>query len=232
MALKGKFEWYISPRAAGRKFVRFVLTNDNLFQSETFDCALMAVDPTVQPMVFQNLNLPVKKSLAFDYDTVDWTWCDGDRFAILGRNNSVKHEWPLGLQTYKPGECPDCHGTKRCRVCSGKGFVRGSFGMERCQACQGTGECFTCYVPVRSVSPSAPSSNATQARSRQCEALRTQIADLQEKIRNVDWDIRMMQIDGRDVSSRSMYMTYVQQRSQYRIMLNDLQMRLSQLENM
>lgn len=183
MGFKGKFDWYVSLRSGGRKAIAFTLTCDNMFQSETFDCAIMGAGAA--PMYFRNQTLKAKQSLTFSFDTVDWQWCNGDTFVILGKNDSIKAKWPLSLRMYAPGECPDCHGTHRCRKCSGKGFINvPGHSIEQCDICYGTGICQRCYVPQRNGTPSTAQNPAAYgqpygnpAKERQVEGLRQQISD-------------------------------------------------------
>lgn len=243
MSFKGSFEWFNSTRQGGMRAISFRLTCDNLFQDETFDCAIISGDGTVQPMIFRKLTLPAKKSFLFNYDTIDWQWCNGDRFVILGKNDSIKGEWPLQIQTYPPGECPECHGTHRCRKCSGKGIVNaGNYLIEKCGVCHGTGVCQTCYVPERKTptpQPNEPttnngpsSQNNRQARERQIAMLRDQIADLQSKISKTEWDIRMCQLKDWDRDHSSVYLEYDRLLHFYRIQLFNYQSKLRQLEQM
>lgn len=240
MGMKGKFEWYNSLRAGGRKAISFTLTCDNLFQSETFDCAIMSSNGTAQPMIWRNQILKAKQSLRFNFDTVDWQWCNGDTFVILGKKDSIKHKWPLSLQMYAPGECPECHGTHKCRKCSGKGFVNmPGHTIEQCEICHGTGVCQTCYIPQRNGQPLndpiqdgfAQTSGKT-ARNRQIENLRKNITDLQGKIQRTQWDMQMMQLKDMDRTNSSVYLSYNQLLHQYNIQMIDLQSQLEQLENM
>lgn len=55
MGFIGRFEWYNSHRAGGKKSITFTLTCDKLFQSETFDDAIMEIDHFSNSMVFNKL---------------------------------------------------------------------------------------------------------------------------------------------------------------------------------
>ena len=233
MSLKGHFEKYISPRAGGLSLYRFIITCDNLFQSETFDAAIMPANQSAQPLIFRQLSLKAGKSYSFDYDTVDWQWCDGDSFALLDKKNQIKKQWVLNAHAYAQGECPVCHGSHKCLACSGKGFKYVGKNIERCNACAGTGFCQTCYVPQRQVAQGAQQPSATSdARRRHCEQLRQSILELQSKIERTEFDMRMMQLKNMDVANRSVYLSYSQLITQYRLQLNQLQSQLSQLENL
>lgn len=240
MGLKGKFEWYNSLRLGGRKAISFILSCDNLFQGETFDCAIMANNGLAQPMIFRKLKLKAKQFLQFNFDTVDWQWNNGDTFVILGKNDSIKKKWPLSLQMYASGECPECHGTHKCRKCSGKGFLNlPNHRVVQCDVCAGTGICQTCYVPQRNVSaPNYPGSpgigqnSGLNAKERQIEGLRKNIADLQSKIEKTEWDMRMMQLKDMDRTNSSVYLSYNQLLHQYNIQMINLQSQLEQLEQL
>lgn len=105
-----------------------------------------------QPFYFRGLKLKARHSYRFDFDTENWTWCQHDFFAILGKNDKIVKKWQLNLKEYGPGECPDCHGTKQCRKCHGEGFVYPIGRPElfkTCPACGGTGVCQKCDIPIR-----------------------------------------------------------------------------------
>lgn len=240
MGLKGKFEWYNSLRLGGRKAISFILTCDNLFQEETFDCAIMANNGIVQPMVFRQLKLKAKQSLQFNFDTIDWQWSNGDTFVILGKNDAIKQKWPLNIQMYAPGECPECHGTHKCRKCSGKGFLNlANHRVEQCDVCARTGICQTCYVPQRTApsttypnQPGTTQNNGRAAKDRQIEGLRINIADLQAKIEKTQWDMKMMQLKDMDRTNSSVYLSYNQLLHQYNMQMINLQSQLEQLEQL
>ena len=105
MGLKGDFSWIQCMRQGGRKAISFTLTCNNMLQSETFDAAIIDGSAQLQPMMFRQLNLPAKKSLRFDFDTVGWDWCQGDTFAILDKKGQVDKKWQLNLKVPAPGDC-------------------------------------------------------------------------------------------------------------------------------
>lgn len=81
--------------------------------------------------------------------------------------------------------------------------------------------------------PDPPLRTATpDNRRRQCEQIRIRIDELQEKLRQTDWDIKMMQLKDMDVSSHHVYMSYVQLRSQYQRNISELQNELMRLETL
>ena len=254
MSFKGKFNWIQSMRQGGRKAISFTLTCTNIFQSETFDAAIIDGTGQLQPMVFTQLTLGAKKSLRFDMDTIGWDWCQGDTFAILDKNRQIdKHcKWTLNIKVPASGECRDCHGTHKCKQCNGTGIVTNNHTHEisSCEVCHGTGICQTCYVPFRNVANSSPAfqsnagtvygcnstsvdtSNKEAAKQRKIAALQQSIQELQVKIERADWDERIMKLRGTDISSRNVYMSQVNLKYQYERQLSELQYKLQQLENL
>lgn len=237
MGLQGKFEWHSSLRAGGMKSVSFTLSCDNLYQREIFDCAIMSNNGVIQPMIFRNQTLKARQSVRFDFDTVDWQWCNGDTFVILGKNDSIRQKWVLNIQKYAPGECPECHGTHKCRKCSGRGFLNlPHHTIEQCEVCNGTGTCQTCYVPERGIRPGVNPGSGQQtnrgARDRQIEGLRKNIQDLQRKIEKTEWDIRMMELKDIDRTNPNVCLSYRQLLYQYNVQMIGLQSELEQLEQL
>lgn len=228
MSLKGKFEWIQSKRLGGARAISFVLTCDNLFQSEKFNCAMMASDGSVQPIMCRQLTLKAKQSLRFDFDTINWNWCNGDSFVILGKKDKIVKQWPLSLRVYGNGECPECHGMHRCHACNGRGYNEVRHDVEYCKICHGSGKCQTCYLPTRNPQDvHASTKNSLRHRS---EVLRDAIAELQGKIQQVDWDIKMMQLHGQDVTMSGSFSNKQFERSQYRKMINNYEYELAQLQ--
>lgn len=219
--------------------ISFVLTNDNFFTSETFNAGIVTASTGQLGLQFNSLNLPRDKSLRFDFDTVDWDWCQGDTFVILDNAGRVTQHWTLKVPVMHPGECPECHGTHNCAICSGSGVVRNSGygGHDRCTRCSGTGVCQTCYVPVRATGTNIHGSNAAvddsamrNSLQRKAAALRERIQELEADVQKAERDIFMYQLKGMDVSSRSAYMSVVQYKTQLNIRLIDLRSKLSDIE--
>ena len=105
-----------------------------------------------QPWFFRGQQFKAGRSYRFDFDTVNWQWYQHDYFAILGKNDKIVQRWQLNLKEYGPGECPDCHGTHRCKHCNGQGFTfpPGHLSVyQMCTACGGTGVCQRCDIPLR-----------------------------------------------------------------------------------
>lgn len=240
MALIGTFSWYNSLHQGGKKAISFSLYSDNHFQNETFDCAIIDSKGQLTPQIRRQITLKPKQSFRFDYDSCGWDWCVGDFFAILGENDRIKKRWNLNLQMYKPGECPECHGTKKCKYCNGSGMVhyKHVHTYSQCTVCDGNGVCQTCYIPIRqdsndlitNANMGMPSPNIN--RQRKIEGLRQVISDLQSRIEKVKWDLRIMEIRGRDVSQTMVYRSQQDLLHQYKIQLIHAQSELQQLENL
>ena len=151
MSLKGSFSLCNSQRLHGDRQWQFVLTNTNLLFSETFDVMLGGAMGQ-QPFIFRNITLKPRQSVAFNYDTVDWYWYQDDFAAVIDSNNRILKKWSLHIREYAPGECPECHGTHKCRHCRGNGLIYPPdkiWEARTCTACGGTGICHTCFIPRR-----------------------------------------------------------------------------------
>ena len=245
MSFKGEFYWIRSMRQGGRKAISFTLTCTNLFQSETIDAAIVDGTGQLQPMIFRQQTIKAKESLRFDFDTVDWDWCQGDIFAVLDKKGQMGQKWVLNLKTYAPGECPECHGTHKCRQCNGTGmlFHRPTHTYNQCEACNGTGICQTCFVPLRNTSNAtfAPGGteysvgqnpNVDAARQRKIAALKQRISEIREKLEDAKYEERIMRLRGTDLTSRTVYTTHASLIYRYETELINLQSQLSQLEQM
>lgn len=238
MNFKGQFTWIQSLRLGGRKAISFTLSCTNVLFDETFDAAILDGSGSSQPLYFTNQAIPARKSLRFDYDTVGWDWCQGDKFVILDKKGKIKKEWVANMRTYAYGECPTCHGTHRCPQCSGSGRItdRHTHMIETCQACAGTGLCQTCYVPVRGNSNVGQSlgfdqrnNTAEISKQKRIAAIRSRIQELQSNIEKIEWDLRIMQLKGTTYSSYMTYSSVLQLKSSYERQLIDLQSELQQL---
>ena len=241
MNLKGQFNWIQSLRLGGRKAISFTLSCTNLLYDETFNAAIFDGSGSSQPLNFPNQSIPARKSLRFDYDTVGWDWCQGDKFVILDKKGKIKAEWVVNMRTYAYGECPTCHGTHRCPQCSGSGRItdRYTHMIETCQACAGTGQCQTCYLPVRSNSNIGQSmgfdqrtNNAEVSKQRRIAAINGRIYELQSKIEKIEWDLRIMKLKDHSYSSHMTYTSILQLKFTYEQQLIKLQSELRHLELM
>lgn len=151
MSFSGNFELVPQKRLMGTLLYSFVLKNTSWFGSDTIDC-MISYEGCPQPFFFRNQTFKAGMSYRFDFDTVDWTWHQHDFFAILGKGDKIERMWQLNLKEYGPGECPDCHGTKKCKKCHGKGFIYPlgkPWEYKSCDACGGTGTCQRCDIPIR-----------------------------------------------------------------------------------
>lgn len=235
MGWQGSFSRVMSQRAAGCPVFSFVLKNTNLLSSETVD--LMLCDAYQQsPWYFRDVKIKAGDSIRIDLDNGGWEWYNGDFCAILGRNNTIKQRWTLNLKRYAPGECPECHGSHKCGHCRGEGYQLNNRTVEitRCAYCGGSGICMTCRIPERKPPISMPSVNPIQQTRGQrnaarISAIQSEIANIQSQIDKIDWDMRMMQLDGRQVRQHSTYQSLIQLRYNYNIQLINLQQQLQGL---
>lgn len=158
MGFSGHFEKVASTRGYGTRMWSFVLKCNSLLFDETVDCMISDANEQ-QPFFFRAQTFKAGRKYRFDYDTVDWFWYKDDYFAILGKNDRIVKKWTLDLKEYRPGECPTCHGTKKCRRCNGQGYIypKGKpWEFSECPECGGTAECQTCNVPIRRIRPGGP----------------------------------------------------------------------------
>ncbi len=208
---------------------------------ETFDCAIIDSTGQQPSQIRRRLKLKANESYIFNFDTCGWDWCQGDFFAILGKNDKIKKRWDLNLKVYGRGECPECHGSYRCIKCNGTGTIKNPHNhtISSCTTCNGTGICQKCYVPMRSgtnlsneVYNGIQMPNPELNRQQRILVLQKTISDLQSKIERADWDARMMQFKGMDISSHIGYSSQLELKHQYERQLIRAQYELQQLENM
>lgn len=153
MSFKGTFSRFASTRLHGSILISFSLKCTNLMFGETVDVGIFPSDGS-QPWYYRGLKFKSGQTYIFNYDSIDWNWCQGDYAAILGAGNKIVQKWTLQLKEYAPGECPECHGTHKCHDCHGTGFVNPSgtrhlWEQVQCPKCGGTGICQTCDIPRR-----------------------------------------------------------------------------------
>ena len=239
MSFKGKFEPFTSLRKGGRKAYSFILTCKNMFLTETFDCAILDNSGQQSTQFFRHERLKANESRVFNIDTCGWDWCQGDSFVILDKKNHIKKHWSLNLKIFARGECPECHGNHKCVNCNGLGVIKDihTHTISSCRACDGTGICQKCYVPVRlgtnlanEVYNGSSIPDSSLSREKRIAALHKTISELQAKIEKVEWDARMMQRKGTDVSSHMVYSSQLELKHQYQRQLLQAQHELQQLE--
>lgn len=131
---------------------------------ETVDIALIPSDGS-QPWFFRDVHFNASQAYEFSIDTTKWEWYQNDAIAIVDKNNKVKKSWRFHRKEYAPGECPECHGTHKCRKCNGQGYRipknlelllhpgPGQSVGGQCDACGGTGSCMTCEIAYRKGAP-------------------------------------------------------------------------------
>lgn len=225
----------------------FSLKCTNWTRDETIDVMINGPNAP-NPFVFRSLKFKPNEIRVFNHDSVKWYFCQDDIVAILGRDDKIIQHWQLHIPVYRIGECPECHGTHKCGHCQGQGFFFDHYyNLHSCQYCGGTGKCQTCYVPIRplsrvpnhaynsdcnSINPNSHSPSQVNARMLQIQRLQQRIQELQSYIEKCEWDLRMMQLDGRDVSSHSVYSSILSLKHTYNRQLIDLQGRLEQLQGL
>lgn len=212
-----------------------------MLMPETFDCAIIDSTGQQPTQIRRRLKLKPNESFTFNFDTCGWDWCQGDFFAVLGKNDKIQKRWELNLKVYGCGECPDCHGSHRCIKCNGTGTIRNqhTHTISTCPTCNGTGVCQTCYVPIRQgnnfanqVYGNVQMPNPEMSRQRKIETLRRTISDLRSKIEKEEWNQRMWQLKGMDVSSHTAYSSQLELKHMYERQLIQAQYELQQIENL
>lgn len=235
MALTGQYTWFNSLHQGGKKAISFILTCDNWMSSEVFDCAIIDSKGTIPPQIRRQLKLSARKSFTFNFDTCGWDWCNGDFFAILGKNDKIKKRWDLNIREYKRGECPDCHGTHKCIECNGTGMIidHQYHTVTKCRTCGGTGVCQRCYVPKRGYDLSSETMpNPEITRQGKIDVIHRQITDLESKLSQLEWEIKMMDLKGQELSLNIVYRTKLEMKFRYERELLELQNELTQIETL
>lgn len=156
MGFSVTFQKKPSKRFGGVLLTSCVIKCTNLLFGDTVTIALIPSDGS-QPWYFRDLKFSAGTQYEFSRDTVDWSWYQDDVIAILDDKGRVAQSWKFHKKEYGPGECPECHGTKRCSKCHGQAFFmpghNGGFGVSlddlKCGACGGTGICQTCDIDYR-----------------------------------------------------------------------------------
>ena len=104
--------------------------------------------------------------------------------------------------------------------------------VQTCQRCHGTGRCQTCYIPAY-----GEQNPADGRKERRVQVLRQQIMELNKKIEQAQWDLRMMELNNVPSPLRHTTPNYsiIQSQNQlifgYQTQLGKLQHELQQLEN-
>lgn len=152
MSLSGNFSLYSSQRlGCSIKLWQFTLKNTNILFSEIVD-VIVSDCFGQKPIYFRNIKLKAGQSVAFNFDTVDWEWYQDDFAAVIDSNNKILKKWQFHINEYKPGECPECHGTHKCSHCQGHGMIYPPgkiWELRTCNYCGGTGICLTCDITRR-----------------------------------------------------------------------------------
>ena len=162
MAIKGFFrqQTAVMPSGIQRKIVTLMLTNSNWLGHEQFDVVFSDMGH-VNTATF-DIELKAGQSIELDVRNTGWDWCMGDYAAIVDKKGREQQRWDFKPRIYGPGECPECHGTRRCAACQGRGqWPDRTNRLVICHNCMGSGQCQTCYVPVRGANDSFPGPTAS-----------------------------------------------------------------------
>ena len=158
MAFKGKFNKFTYLHGADRPghdvtelaSWTFDLTNTSWFGSK--QVSLYITDFFQR----QNRTYPFEArsgaTYRFNLKTVDWNWGQGDTAILYDAQGQVIDQWQFFLKEYAPGQCPECHGTKKCGACKGNWLRNNPNLMSdqlfiKCNRCYSTGRCQTCDIP-------------------------------------------------------------------------------------
>lgn len=150
MAINGSFRKQLAvlPNGTQRNIYSFILHNDDWFGSQQLTVVLADMG-MVHHQSF-TIELKAGQAIELDVRNTSWDWCIGDVAIILDKKGKEKKRWSFQPRVYGVGECPDCHGTHRCRACDGRGrWPDNMRNYVYCPTCHGTGVCQTCYIPTR-----------------------------------------------------------------------------------
>ena len=158
MGFKGKFIKYIHKSGANKPGAMvssyptwsFSLTNTSWFGSTKVKAYI--TDYYQRHSREYPFEAKSGKTYNFNIGTIDWDWCQGDVFILFDEHGKEIDHWDFFLKEYAPGECPECHGTKKCGSCHGDPIklnkdLYASDWYHECKRCSGTGVCQTCYIP-------------------------------------------------------------------------------------
>ena len=97
MSFKGTFLRYASNRLHGSILISFSLKCTNILFGETVDVGIFPSDGS-QPWYYRSLKFKSGQTYVFNFDSIDWNWCQGDYAAILGADNKIIQKWTLQLK--------------------------------------------------------------------------------------------------------------------------------------
>ena len=87
MGFRGNFR-QVSCQRLGGKMWSFELTNTYWIRKSTYNIAIYDANRQ-QPWFWRGQVLDSGKTVAFNYDTVDWLFCQGDTVVLLDDNDPV-----------------------------------------------------------------------------------------------------------------------------------------------
>lgn len=238
MGFKGTFTWIKSLRQGGRKAISFTLKNTNLFQTATFDAAIVDGSNIIPTKFFRGQKLRAGQTATYDIENEAWDWAQGDFFCILddkGRQDP-RQTWNLRIPEPNPGECPECHGSHKCIRCGGTGKIINphTHTYQPCTECRSTGICQTCFVPTRQNSPNSPvytppAGQTLKPNMQKADEIRAQIQHLEHQIYLLEQENLNIQRNGQTLSLRAIYENNIQMKHQYSMQILKLQNLLNTL---
>jgi len=211
MAFKGNFSKFIYKSTRGGWVSEhprwmFTLTNTSFFGSKQVKAYI--TDYYQRNSREYPFEAKAGKTYQFHMGTIDWDWCQGDLFILFDSQGKELGRWEFFLKEYAPGECPECHGTKKCGRCKGD-FVKinpdiyAQDYFMHCPQCHGTGVCQTCYIPYHYdklgstvyVPPKAPKTFKSAA------TLQRNIEAKNQELMGLNNQLRQYQLQGRNTSA-------------------------------
>lgn len=191
MALKGCFRKHLAvlPDGTQRNIYSLVIHNTGWIGHEKIMIRFYSIG-AVNSAAF-DVDLKAGQSIELDIRNTGWDWCMGDYAAVIDKKGNVKERWDFQPTVYRPGACPDCHGTHRCTACQGRGrWTDRQRNYVYCPSCHGTGQCQTCYVPVRGAAdegfPSMAGSGLQETPKRHHRAVAVIQGDIKRKERELE----------------------------------------------
>lgn len=207
MSFKGKFIRYIHKSGTDKvgsmvssySTWSFSLTNTNWFGSKKVKAFI--TDYYQRHSREYPFEARSGKTYNFNIGTIDWDWCQGDVFILFDEHGKEIDHWDFFLKEYAPGECPECHGTKKCGKCHGNSIklnkdIYSDNLYSECPQCSGTGVCQTCYIPYHRdamgqdiyVPPKAPTTRkSVSALQQEIDKKNQELSKLKEEL----WQLEM-----------------------------------------
>lgn len=157
MAINGSFRKQLAvlPNGTQRNIYSLVIHNSDWIGSQQL--TVVFADMGMVHQASFNIELKSGQTIELDVRNTSWDWCMGDVAIILDKKGKEKVRWSFSPHVYRAGECPECHGTHRCKACDGRGrWTDKMRNYVSCPTCHGTGQCQTCYIPTRDENGESP----------------------------------------------------------------------------